>query len=41
MYKEYDIPREEQIEQYMKMSRDEREALIEKMLKEDREQNRK
>lgn len=41
MYKEYDIPRTEQVEKFRKMTHAEREALIAKILKEDREQNNK
>ena len=41
MYKEYDIPRTEQVEKFRKMTQAEREALIAKILKEDREQNNK
>lgn len=38
-YKEYDIPRTEQIEKFMKMPDEERNALLEKVLKEEREQH--
>lgn len=41
MYKEYDIPRTEQIEKFQKMTQEERDALLKKVLKEDREQNKK
>lgn len=39
IYKEYDIPRTEQIEEYMKMGDAEREALLQKLLEEDRKEN--
>jgi len=39
-YKEYDIPRTEQIEKFMKMSDEERNVLLEKVLEEDREQHK-
>ena len=41
IYKEYDIPRTEQIKEYMKMSEQEREALLQKLLEEDRKENSK
>lgn len=40
IYKEYDIPRTEQIEEYMKMSDQEREALLKKLLEEDRKERK-
>ena len=40
-YNEYDIPRTEQVEKFRKMTQAEREALLAKILKEDREQNNK
>lgn len=40
IYKEYDIPRTEQIEEYMKMSDKERKALLKKLIEEDRKENK-
>lgn len=39
MYREYDIPRTEQIDKFREMTENERNALLEKILKEDRKQN--
>lgn len=41
IYKEYDIPRTEQIEEYMKMTEQEREALLKKLIEEDRKEKNK
>ena len=41
IYKEYDIPRTEQIEKFLKMTPEERDALLKKILEEDRKQNGK
>lgn len=40
MYREYDVPRTEQIEKFRKMTENERNELLEKILKEDRKQIR-
>ena len=41
IYKELDIPRTEQIKEYQKMSAAERKALLQKLLDEDRKENKK
>lgn len=37
-YKEYDIPNTEEIEKFRKITREERDALLKKLLEEDRKQ---
>ena len=37
-YKEYDIPNTEEIEKFRNMTREERDALLKKLLEEDRKQ---
>lgn len=37
-YKEYDIPNTEKIEKFRKMTQEERDALLKKLLEEDRKQ---
>lgn len=41
VYKEYDLPNTEEIERLMAMTQEERDALLAKLMKEDREQRKK